>query len=100
MKIAISTSIGTFRLSPGALARLGELVGTTITDENRCDYESREARSDPLLIQVCEELGAEANGGLGPCQIKVVEIPDDVVWKVEENECGQEWVAEKHRRWS
>jgi len=30
--------------------------------------------------------------------LKVVEIPDDVEWNVQEYD-GNEWVAEKHRIW-
>jgi len=32
-------------------------------------------------------------------ELKVVEIPDDVKWQLEEYD-GLEWVAEKHRTWS
>ena len=33
-------------------------------------------------------------------QLKVVEIPDDVDWKLCCSGWGGEWVAEKHRTWS
>ena len=39
-------------------------------------------RDHPLLIQVIEELGLEANGP--HATLKVVEIPDDVEWAIEE----------------
>ena len=53
-------------------------------------------RTHPLLIQVVEELGEEANG---PCsKLKIIEIPDDVEWEIEEYD-GIEWIAEKHRTW-
>ena len=55
------------------------------------------ARNDPLLIQVVEELGEKANGRFA--YLKVVEIPDDVEWQIDEYD-GAEWVAEKHRTWS
>ncbi|HLX53523.1 MAG TPA: hypothetical protein VKR58_06265 [Aquella sp.] len=54
-------------------------------------------RTDPLLIQVVEELGDKANGSCA--ELKVIEIPDDVDYEIEEYN-GQEWVAEKHRTWS
>ena len=53
-------------------------------------------RDSPLLLIVVEELGEEANGFLA--DLKVVEIPDDVEWEIEEYD-GREWVAEKHRTW-
>lgn len=54
-------------------------------------------RDDPVLAQVVEELGKKANGD--HAGLKVVEIPDDVEWQIEEYD-GAEWVAEKHRTWS
>jgi len=33
------------------------------------------------------------------CTLKVVEIPDDVQWQIEEYD-GHEWVAERHRTWA
>lgn len=54
-------------------------------------------RSDPDLIKVVEELGAEAGGSCA--KLEVVEIPDDVDYTIEEYD-GIEWVAEKHRTWS
>lgn len=53
-------------------------------------------RDDPLLVQAVEELGKEANTKIS--DLKVVEIPDDVEWEIEEYD-GSEWVAEKHRVW-
>ena len=54
------------------------------------------ARDDPYLVQVVEELGERANGR--HAQLKVVEIPADVDWEIDEYD-GDEWVAEKHRTW-
>lgn len=53
-------------------------------------------RNDPRLIQIVEELGEDA-AGYG-AMLKIVEIPDDVEWEIDEYD-GSEWVAEKHRRW-
>jgi len=55
------------------------------------------ARDDPYLVQVVDELGSEAGGS--HAKLKVVEIPGDVDWIIEEYD-GNEWVAEKHRKWS
>lgn len=54
-------------------------------------------RNDPILIQVVEELGDEANGRCAT--LKIVEIPDGVQWEIEEYD-GVEWIAEVHRTWS
>jgi hypothetical protein len=53
-------------------------------------------RNDPALVQVVEEMDHLANNTYS--QLKVVEVPDDVEWYVEEYD-GWEWVAEKHRIW-
>ncbi len=53
-------------------------------------------RTDPILIQVVEELG---EGSWGSCaELKVVEIPDDVKWKIDEYD-GMESIHEVHRTW-
>jgi len=54
-------------------------------------------RADPLLVQVVEELGSEADGFCA--QLKIIEIPDDVEWEIEEYD-GVERVREKSRTWS
>jgi hypothetical protein len=56
-----------------------------------------ENRNNPLLVQVVEELGTEVASG-SCSELKVVEIPDDVQWIIEEYD-GNEWVSEVHRRW-
>lgn len=53
-------------------------------------------RDDERLIQVIEELKEKANAKYS--DLKIVEIPDDVEWMIEEYD-GKEWVAEKHRVW-
>lgn len=56
------------------------------------------ARDDPYLVQVIEEMGAEEASGRY-AELKVVEIPADVDWTIEEYD-GAEWIAERHRTWS
>lgn len=53
-------------------------------------------RDDIALIQLIEEMGVKADGSHS--ELKIVEIPDDVEWVIEEYD-GIEWIAEKHRRW-
>ena len=59
-------------------------------------YEREIPRADPALVQVVEELGADANARFA--DLAVVDIPDGVAWQIEEYD-GFEHVAEKHRTW-
>jgi hypothetical protein len=59
-------------------------------------YDRDVPRDDPILVQLVEE---DSEAMSGRCaNLKVVEIPDDVEWEIEEYD-GSEWVAEKHRTW-
>ena len=53
-------------------------------------------RSNPLLVEVVETLGADADGACA--ELKVVDIPDGVEYDIEEYD-GMEHIAEKHRTW-
>jgi hypothetical protein len=91
MKIVINACYGDFGLSKEALALFNERSGTTIT--YRCSIE----RNNPILVEIVEQLGEAANTRFS--ELKVVEIPDDVRWQIEEHD-GNEWIAEKHRTWN
>jgi len=91
MKIVINTCYGGFGLSKEALAFYNERADTAIK------YEDDIKRNDPILIEIVGQLGEAANGGFA--KLKVVQIPDDVQWQIEEYD-GVEWVAEKHRIWN
>ena len=54
-------------------------------------------RNDPDLVRVVEELGVLAGDNYS--DLKVIEIPDDVVWELNDYD-GREWISEVHRRWS
>lgn len=60
------------------------------------DGSSTKLRSHPDLVEAIEMLGEAANTMVS--KLKVVEIPDDVNWKIEEYD-GFEHIAEVHRTW-
>lgn len=55
------------------------------------------SRSDPLLVQVVEEMGEESNGD--HAKLKIVEIPDGIEFEIDEYD-GLETIDEAHRSWS
>lgn len=54
-------------------------------------------RDDPVLIEIIERIGLDKSADRY-AELKIVEIPDDVEWTIDEYD-GLEWVAEKHRTW-
>lgn len=114
MKVVINSSYGAFSLSAEAHTLYAELKGYNLITKGSDNYytfykneESEENiiddwtfdRSDPYLVQVVETLGEKASHGKR-CKLKVVEIPDDVKWYIDNREQGGgEFVAEEHRIW-
>lgn len=118
MRLVINAKCGGFGLSETAVRRYLQIKGVPVWVENRSvlggalywlapaqgvDTDERERfddrnleRDDPVLLQVVEELGDAASGRFA--QLKIVEIPDGVKWKIYERE-GEEWIAEEHRTW-
>jgi hypothetical protein len=86
MKIVINTCFGGFSLSQEAINRYRKEKGATV----------KISRDDEVLVKIVEELGTKANGFYS--ELKIVEIPDDVKWCIEDFD-GKEWVAEEHRTW-
>lgn len=114
MKLVINSDFGGFGLSDAAFERYLDLkgikwervstkfgsshyykAGHSKDDDYYLSYYDIE-RNDPFLIQVVEEMEGEANGNYS--SLKIVEIPDDVDWVLEEYD-GHEHIAEAHRRW-
>jgi len=60
-------------------------------------YSREIERNDPFLVQVVEQLKEKAGGTCA--SLKVVDVPDDVQWTIEEYD-GNEHVAETHDTWS
>lgn len=115
MKVVINACYGGFSLSRAALhelRRMGNACALADTDIGEKYPDSDEVnnfslgansfcrdipRNDTQLLAVIERMGPAANGGCA--DLKIVEIPDDVEWVVEEYD-GNEWIAEAHRTWS
>ena len=93
MKIVINVCFGGFSLSDAALDEYKGRKG--ITDENF--FEGEIPRDCPVFVAMIEEQGTAVNGDFA--DLKIVEIPDDVNWYIEEYD-GLEHVAERHRTWS
>lgn len=91
-KIVINTQHGGFSLSPAAIELYKQLSGLECVDyydiPRDCEH----------LVKVVEQLGSKADTKYS--KLKVVEIPQDVVWQIDEYDSGVEWVAEAHRTWS
>jgi hypothetical protein len=92
MKVVINACHGGFGLSAEAENKYKELAN--ITDP--IFYSRSIARDDEHLIDVVELMGSAAWGKFA--ELKIVEIPDDVNWYIEEYD-GKEHVAELHRVW-
>lgn len=93
-KIVINTCFGGFGLSNQALELYKILTG--IPPAQDITYWEI-ARDNPQLVQIVEQLGERADTRYS--QLKVVEIPDDVEWQIEEYD-GMEHIAEAHRTWN
>jgi hypothetical protein len=93
-KVVINVCYGGFSLSEKAVERYLQLQPTAEVPVGFREV----VRDDPILIQVVEEFGAEKAAGRH-ADLKIVEIPDDVKWTIEEYD-GMEWVAEVHRTWN
>ena len=116
MKIALNKDYGGFEISQKAYERLIEL-GVKISKDRTSSSELRiheytgediefygryssylgyNLRTNPLLIQVIEELGDEVNTDIS-C-IEIVEIPDDTCYEICDYD-GIETVHECHESW-
>ena len=90
MHIVINSCYGGFGLSDKALDMYKQLSNKSEVYGFELD------RTDPILIQVVEALGAEADGRFA--KLRIIEIPDDIEWEITEYD-GSESVEEVHRKW-
>lgn len=91
MKVVINRCFGGFSLSKMAY----EFMGLE-WDGYGYKYSGYDMRTDSGLVACVETLGEKADGRCA--ELKVVEIPDDVDWEIDEYD-GLETVHEVHRVW-
>lgn len=92
-KIIINRSYGGYCIHEEAINLYKKLKNLPI--EEAIYYHNIE-RTDPVLIQVVETLGDKAS--CGSSELKIVTVPDDVKWEIEDYG-GMERVVEEHRVW-
>jgi hypothetical protein len=114
MKIVINKCYGGFGLSEEAVLLYAKKKGLNLIVERNKSFklnyyylnekkdgnyfcERNIQRNDPILVEVVNELGEKADGYCA--ELKIVEIPDDVKWTIEEYD-GKEWIAADHPTWS
>ena len=109
MKVVINNGLGGFHLGYKAEEWLIENKGWKEEDYHTCDVSQkvivgcycdddiqRSFRSHPDVIEAVELF--QSKGG-GYCKdLKIVEIPDDIDWYIEDHR-GYETIHEQHRTW-
>lgn len=95
MKVVINKRYGGFSLSEEGMREYCTLKGCEWTPRTHV-YEHNIPRDDPDLVAVVEKLGERSWGRYA--KLIVIEIPDDLLWQVEEYD-GMEHISEQHRTW-
>lgn len=94
MKVVINKCYGGFSLSIDVIAEYKRRKGSS-NYIHPSVYDL--SRNDKDLIAAIEGVGLERSAG-PHASLKIVEIPDDIEWDIEEHD-GIEWVAEERRTW-
>jgi hypothetical protein len=97
MQVVINTSYSNFAISADAISLIQKKIKNPKAKSQINAYAFDNDRSNPLLVEAVQKLGAKANGLY--TILKIVEIPDDVEWRVDAIN-GKEVIREKHRMWS
>lgn len=113
-KVVVNACFGGFELSHDAIMRYGELKNLNLiyvkgdhefnshyyknglTDDENYFSSYDIERDDPILVQVVEEMGEEADGRFS--ELRIADVPDDVLWYLDDYD-GIETVREIHRTW-
>jgi hypothetical protein len=112
-KVVVNACYGGFGLSHEATMRYAELANIklicvqgeiqsichyykdAVDDDNYFSTYDIE-RDDPILVQVVEEMGKEADGDMA--ELRIADVPDDADWYISDYD-GVETVEEVHRTW-
>lgn len=98
-KIVYNNSYGGFRLSEQAVLRGREISKhAPIWEEDSAGYMLNLPRTDPVLVQVVEELGAAANGGFANLQIHV--LPRGTRYRIDEYDGNERVMIADDYEWS
>lgn len=94
MKIVINDFYGGIGLSEKAIRRYCELKGINYDKEwNKYSSVYEIKRTDPILIQVVEELGEEANDFCS--RLKIEEIPNGSYYRISEYDGWEEIILKE-----
>ena len=97
MQVVINTSYSNFAISADAISLIQKKIKNPKAKSQINAYAFDNDRSNPLLVEAVQKLGAKANSLY--TTLKIVEIPDDVEWRVDTIN-GKEVIRDKHRIWS
>ena len=95
-KVVINGCYGGFGISEAVATRLRSEGHEHLVESSSYGPQYLGERDHPAPVAAVEALGAEANGEFA--KLRVVEIPDDAAWHIEEYD-GIEHIAEDHRTW-
>jgi hypothetical protein len=114
-RVVVNACHGGFGLSHDAVMRYSELAGLNlrpvkneqlsfvtnyyidgVIDDDNLWVDFDLDRTDPLLVQVVEELGELASGQYS--KLRIADVPEGVKWFIDDYD-GVETIHEEHRSW-
>lgn len=94
-KIVYNACFGGFGLSKKAIDRYWQLKGEPMPEGW---WDKNVGRADPVLVQVVEELGGEADGAFADLQIR--ELPAGALYRIDEYDGSEAVVVQDEYEWS
>ena len=96
-KVAINFGDGRFGLSKAALTEYKTRIATNQQKFNHYDYFNTSFRSDPILIQIIEEMGLVANGDFARIVILTLDSKYKDCFNIYEYRGGENIVINKEK---
>jgi len=96
-KIVYNACYGGFGLSEKAINRYWEIKGAPVPDDFSA-YDLEGDRSDPVLVQVVEELGEEVNSWASKLVIR--ELPAGTLYRIDEYDGFESVCTQDDYKWS